>query len=1166
MISTRATGGRRNPAATKRNSAATRRPERLEARRLLSHAAGHDPVIELRFDEPVGATTVTDSAAAGGVVTGEFAGDILPEIRNTDARPGGGNYVHLDGDGQFRGFGGRIDMSELLTPVLGRTSSLSFYIRTTQVGNSATWRAPGVTGAEQAGSVDDIFWGNLDPEGRARIQTGLSPISSSTPVNTGEWIHVTQTRDAATGRARTYVNGNIVSEAFTDAGDISAEFRAIGVTTDLEGDITSVTGYNYLNGDLDQVEVFNRELRPEEVAAFYGAAAPAVPASPAPATATAISPRRVTLTFANVANEAGYKILRSATAGGPFTEIGFARPNETTFLDATVAPGTQYFYQVVAYNGLGSSAPATASVTTPAPSANPVIVYNFNEGAGDRVEDTSPENVDNDGTLTGDTLPEFRTDGPSPAGGSYLHFEGDGIYDGAGSRVDADELLNPVLGGTSSLSFYIRTTQVGSGDTWQAPGVTGVEQADGRNHIYWGNLDHEGRVRVQADDGDLSASTPINTGEWFHVTHTRDAETGVVATYVDGVLVSQTVSTADQMRAEFRAFGATTDAANNLTTVEGYNHINADLDQIEVFERVLTPQEVARRYGPPAASVPTAPAPATAVANNPSRVTLTFTDVAGEAGYSVQRATSAAGPFTELATLTPGQTSYVDQTVLPLTQYFYRVVAFNQAGDSAPAAANVTTPGGSFNPVIVYTFNEGTGGTVANTGSGGAAYLGTLAGDALPTFQTANPSPAGGSYLHFAVTAPGPDVAAPTFDNSGGRVDVAQLLTPILGDSSTLSFYIRTTRVGHGDTWRAPGVTGGERAGSVNDIFWGNLGPDGRARIQTGLSPISSSTPVNTGQWVRVTQTRESTTGRARTYVNGVLISEAMTNAGVITAMFRAIGATTDVNNGNTAIDGYNYLDGDLDQIEVFDRALTPDEVARFYGAPGSPVEAVYVRGTAWAPEFMGELVEEGLGDANLGYRIASGSAGEDELPWSNVNRVSIKFGGTAPVTVAQDDLAWASGANIPYAVTSFAYDPITRVASWTLDKPLANFTTTNRQTADKVNFALDGDAGGASISGGDYRFRLNVVPGDANRNGNVSPTDYGSVRSGIGRNTTDEGTAPTNYTVFKDVNANGNVSPTDIGVVRGNTGANIGNVPNPSGPASLASITEELFGATPIL
>src|SRR3954465_7678294 len=107
------------------------RTEGLEARVLLAH----DPVIELRFDEPEGSTTVTDSAAAGGVLTGTLTGDITPEIRTNDPSPAGSNYLHLDGNGQYLGSGGRVDMSALLNPVLGGTSSLGFYVRTDQVGD-----------------------------------------------------------------------------------------------------------------------------------------------------------------------------------------------------------------------------------------------------------------------------------------------------------------------------------------------------------------------------------------------------------------------------------------------------------------------------------------------------------------------------------------------------------------------------------------------------------------------------------------------------------------------------------------------------------------------------------------------------------------------------------------------------------------------------------------------------------------------------------------------------------------------------------------------------------------------------------------------------------------------------------------------------------------------
>jgi len=421
------TGGRatrRGPGALRRACEAVVTPrsgfEPLEQRLMMAR----DPVMLFQFNEAATATTVTDSAAAGGVTTGTLVADgpegeaIAPEIRTDDPSPAGGNYVHFEGDGLFKGTGGRVDLSALLNPVLGGTASLSYYIRTTQTGHADSWQAPGVTGAEQASGSDDIFWGNLGPDGEARVQAGNGGIASSGPINTGEWIRVTHTRNAVTGAVRTYVNGAFVQEAISEPLEKGAEFRSIGATTDVGNDLTAIDGYNYLSGDLDQVEVFNRELSPQEVANFYGAAAPAAPSAPGPVTATPNSPTQVTLTFANVLNESGYSVLRSGSAGGPFTLVGVTAPDQTAFVDKGLSPSTQYFYQVVAFNQAGTSAPATGSAATPSPNLDPVIIYAFNENGGDRVEDTSPENADNDGTLAGDTLPTFLAENPSPAGGS----------------------------------------------------------------------------------------------------------------------------------------------------------------------------------------------------------------------------------------------------------------------------------------------------------------------------------------------------------------------------------------------------------------------------------------------------------------------------------------------------------------------------------------------------------------------------------------------------------------------------------------------------------------------------------------------------------------------------------------------------------------------------
>ena len=62
-------------------------------------------------------------------------------------------------------------------------------------------------------------------------------------------------------------------------------------------------------------------------------------------------------------------------------------------------------------------------------------------------------------------------------------------------------------------------------------------------------------------------------------------------------------------------------------------------------------------------------------------------------------------------------------------------------------------------PVLVYNFEDPPDGTTVNTtGSGADTYDGTLAGDALPTFSSTDPSPAGGQFMHFESTEASPGV------------------------------------------------------------------------------------------------------------------------------------------------------------------------------------------------------------------------------------------------------------------------------------------------------------------------------------------------------------------------------------------------------------------------
>lgn len=103
------------------------------------------------------------------------------------------------------------------------------------------------------------------------------------------------------------------------------------------------------------------------------------------------------------------------------------------------------------------------------------------------------------------------------------------------------DAITETLGGTATVSFRIKTTQVGTNTMWQAPGILGRDQAGASNDIFWGWIDGSGRLALQVgDDGGnaVKSAARINDGVWHNVAMTRNADTGELAMYVDGAKTS----------------------------------------------------------------------------------------------------------------------------------------------------------------------------------------------------------------------------------------------------------------------------------------------------------------------------------------------------------------------------------------------------------------------------------------------------------------------------------------------------------------------------------------------------------------------------------------------------------------------------------------------------
>jgi hypothetical protein len=125
-------------------------------------------------------------------------------------------------------------------------------------------------------------------------------------------------------------------------------------------------------------------------------------------------------------------------------------------------------------------------------------------------------------------------------------------------------------------------------------------------------------------------------------------------------------------------------------------------------------------------------------------IALTWTDVADETGYRVERSPDGTTGWTELATTGQDVTTYVNATLSPDTTYFYRVIATNDGGDSpASNVASATTEAPS--PVI-----EGAAPATEAPAAGGLQSVD--ADPATPAGLLAADTPAAGGAL--AVTDP----------------------------------------------------------------------------------------------------------------------------------------------------------------------------------------------------------------------------------------------------------------------------------------------------------------------------------------------------------------------------------------------------------------------------
>jgi RHS repeat-associated protein len=184
----------------------------------------------------------------------------------------------------------------------------------------------------------------------------------------------------------------------------------------------------------------------------------------------------------------------------------------------------------------------------------------------------------------------------------------------------------------------------------------------------------------------LTVTNFWTTGVWRHICMTYDGTT--VRLYADGVEVSSAS----------RAWGVVLSRAYIGRHVNNSNYWNGSIDDVRIYNTALSASQVAALAT--ASPLPSSPTNFTATPVTATQINLNWTDNAdNETGFQIHRSsTSATSGYSLIYTTAANATSYNNGGVTTGTQYYYRVIAVNANGSSAPAEASANT--GSLLPTM----------------------------------------------------------------------------------------------------------------------------------------------------------------------------------------------------------------------------------------------------------------------------------------------------------------------------------------------------------------------------------------------------------------------------------------------------------------------------------
>ncbi len=720
--------------------------------------------------------------------------------------------------------------------------------------------------------------------------------SSPGLVVTNQFQHVALTYDKSSGVGTLYVNGTAVA---------TANLGVFTPQTSYNFYLGHRPGASFWPGLLDEISVYNRALSANEIQAIYLVGSGGKCFTP---TAPVITSQPTNQTVV-VGQTAQFSVTATGTPPLSYqwtwNTTNLANATNATLVLTNVQFSQAGNYAVVVSNLADAVLSSNAVLTVnPVPSCDPapsgLVSWWPGEGNADDLVGT------NNGILQGG-----MSFGPGEVGQGFV-FNGTNAYVripasgslnvGAGDGFTIEGWINP---GDVSVQRPIAEWNNGVGYGAQLWVATPVPYGAGPGCLYANLADNVGNHSFS------SAAGLVTSNEFQHVALTYDKSSGLAVLYLDGVVVAQqnlgslTPQTTYDLYLGYRpSEGSPPDQAHYWA---------GSMDEVTLYNRALSSNEIAAIYLAGSGGkcfTPMAPV----ITTQPTNQTVVV-------GQTAQFSVTATGtpPLSYQWTWNTTNLANATNATLVLTN-----VQFSQAGNYAVVVSNLADAVLSSNAVLtvnpVPSCDPAPSGLVSWwPGEGNADDLVGTNNGILQGGMSFGPGEVGQGFVFNGTNAYVRIPASGSLNvGAGGGFTIEGWINPV---STALEEPV--VEWNNGSSWATH--------------FWISVpSPDGTgagclyANIldSSGIAHSFSSAAglVTSNEFQHVALTYDKSSGLAILYLNGVVIAQK--NLGSFTPL-----TTYDLYLGYRPRDPVSYWAGSMDEVSLYNRALSSNEIAAIYVA-----------------------------------------------------------------------------------------------------------------------------------------------------------------------------------------------------------------------------------------